>query len=100
MGTSPKRGSLILLMGFRPGSQGWCGPAIYFAKTPQDTYHKAIGPDSHKGFIIEAQVDLGRSLRLGRQCTRYQRFSQTRNGGRYDSIVFNPADGDEFVVFS
>jgi len=93
--TSPELGALILKTGFKPGSAGWCGGAIYFAKTRKATYTKAIGVDSHKGFMIEARVDLGRVLRLDSKCSGFERVSEG-----YDTIIFNPGDGDEIVVYN
>jgi len=93
--TSKKLGPIILETGFKPGSEGWCGGAIYFAKTRAATYTKAIGVDSHQGFMIEAQVDLGRVLHLESKCIGYERVSEG-----FDSIIFNPGDGDEIVVYS
>lgn len=97
--TSPELAQLILKNGFRPGHEGWCGGGIYFAATPQATYTKAIGPESHKGFIIEAQVDLGRDLHLPKKCDTSMTGSKLQSKG-YDSITFNPGDGTEYVVYS
>lgn len=96
--TSPEAGQLILSNGFRPGSQGWCGGAIYFATSPEATETKAIGPDSRKGFMIQAMVDVGRIRDLSSVCDR----SLTRteiHSQRYDSVHFNPGDGDEYAVY-
>mmetsp|Transcript_14904 Transcript_14904/g.43538 ORF Transcript_14904/g.43538 Transcript_14904/m.43538 type:complete len:323 (+) Transcript_14904:68-1036(+) len=92
-------GPQILRSGFRPGSRGWCGGAIYFAMTPEATNRKAIGPDSHKGYIIEAQVDVGRVKHMSRTCDRHMTDNRLR-GMHFDSIQFNPGDGDEYVVYT
>jgi len=85
--------------GFRPGTQGWCGGGIYFATSPGATYHKAIGPDSHLGYIIGAKVDVGRVKYMGKTCDRSMTGSKLHRSG-YDSIHFNPGDGVEYVVYS
>jgi len=97
--TSPSVGPLILASGFRPGTQGWCGGGIYFATSAAATNTKAIGPDSHKGYILEAKVDVGRVKYMPRTCDR------SLNGGAvaaqgYDSVSFDPGDGQEFIVYS
>merc|ERR1711974_421017 len=74
--TNAEDGALILKEGFKPGKVGWCGGAIYFAKTRAETYTKAIGPDSHTGFMIEARVDMGRVLVLDSNCTGHERVSE------------------------
>jgi hypothetical protein len=108
--TSPTFGRSILQTGFRPGHTGWCGAGIYFATTAQATNWKAIGPDSHKGFMIEAHVNVGRIKSMPPKCyTSYMcatsdclpRFNpgpQLEQEG-FDSIFFNPGDGPEYVVF-
>jgi len=97
--TSAYAGRLILQNGFRPGSSGWCGGGIYFALTPEDTYTKAIGPQSHQGFMIEAKVNVGRVKYLSSKCDRSlngRRVSMQR----FDSVSFDPGDGREYVVYS
>mmetsp|Transcript_59871 Transcript_59871/g.144621 ORF Transcript_59871/g.144621 Transcript_59871/m.144621 type:complete len:236 (-) Transcript_59871:60-767(-) len=97
--TSPEIAALILQSGFKPGTSGWCGGGIYFATTPQATYTKAIGPHSHKGFVIEAQVNVSRVLHMPKTCNRSM-TGQELWSQHYDSIKFNPGDGDEYVVYS
>jgi len=97
--TSKKIANLILKGGFKPGRSGWCGGGIYFAKTPGATYKKAIGPDSHKGAIIEAKVNVGRVKHMPKTCDRKMNGKKLRGQG-YDSITFNPGDGAEYVVYS
>lgn len=97
--TSPRIAKLIMNGGFKCGSAGWCGGGIYFATTPQATYTKAIGPDSHLGFIIEATVDIGKVLQMTAACDRNMTGATLTEMG-YDSIKFNPGDGDEYIVYS
>lgn len=97
--TGPQAGPLILKHGFQVGRRGWCGPGIYFARKAKDTNTKAIGPDSHKGFLIEAQVDVGRVEYMPPTC------DASLNGPKvwrdhFDSVSFDPGDGVEFVVYS
>jgi hypothetical protein len=97
--TSPEIGPLILAEGFRPGSAGWCGGAIYFATSPEATVTKAIGADSHTGFMIQAEVCLGKLRRMPSTCDIYMNGGNLTSEG-YDSITFDPGDGDEYVVYS
>lgn len=96
--TSPEIAKLILASAFRPGTRGWCGGAIYFAVTPGQTYEKAIGTDSHMGAIIEATVDVGRVLNMLPECDQNMTAAILASEG-YDSISFNPGDGDEVVLY-
>lgn len=97
--TGSQFGPLILQNGFRPGTRGWCGGGIYFATSRKATYGKAIGPDSHKGFMIEAQVQIGRVKHLSKTCDRRMTGAKLSRWG-YDSITFNPGDGAEYVVYA
>lgn len=54
--TSEHYGHLILKNGFRAGHVGWCGAGIYFATSAQATSGKIKGPDSHAGYMIDAQI--------------------------------------------
>jgi len=92
--TSPQIAAAILSSGFRPGGAGWCGGAIYFYSSPQIPATK-LGPQSHSGAVIEAKVSMGRTAYLDSQCRGHE--EARRN---YDSIMFNPGDGEEFIVFS
>jgi len=96
--TSPDIAALILKEGFKTGKEGWCGGGIYFATTAAATYTKAIGPDSHKGFIIEAQVDVGRVKHASKTCDGIT--SDTLQSQHFDSVTFNPGDGDEYMIYS
>lgn len=96
--TSPEAASLIVKNGFRPGTQGWCGGGIYFATSPQATTTKAIGPDSHKGAMLEAMVDVGRVKYMGKYCDR-QLDGWKVAGQGYDSVSFDPGDGQEYIIY-
>jgi len=97
--TSPEICELILASNFKPGHEGWCGGGIYFATTPWATYDKAIGPDSHQGCILRAEVRVGRSWHLRSQCDRGMVGANLHMRG-YDSVEFDPGDGPEYVVYS
>jgi len=97
--TSPEIAALILKSHFKPGKEGWCGGGIYFATSPEATNTKAIGPESHTGFIIEAQVDVGKVLHMSKTCDRSM-TGQKLQSMNYDSITFNPGDGDEYIIYS
>lgn len=96
--TSPEIGAAIMREGFRPGHGGWCGGAIYFATTPQATFWKAIASTSHHGFIIEARVRVGRVKYAPKHCYGGMNGRRLRREG-FDSIRFNPGDGDEIVIY-
>ncbi|CAJ1337070.1 unnamed protein product, partial [Effrenium voratum] len=93
--TSPQACKAILKTGFRRGSDGWCGGAIYFAMSPQATKTKAIGTQSQGGCVIEARVDVGRVAYLGGDCGGKK--EQVPSG--YDSVSFDPGDGKEVVIW-
>lgn len=92
--TSPDTAKKILASAFRPGTSGWCGGAIYFYTSPKIPDSK-LGPDSQRGAIIQAEVDLGRNIRLDSKCDGAEQARE-----KYDSISFDPGDGVEYLVFS
>jgi len=106
--TSPEAGASILKTGFRPGHVGYCGGGIYFATSPAATLGKAVGPDSHQGFMLEARVDLGRikhdrnpsctSSQLGIYHLDRHPLSKYLNDWGCDSVTFNPGDGVEYAI--
>ncbi|CAE7903000.1 unnamed protein product [Symbiodinium sp. KB8] len=66
--------------------------------SPDATKTKAIGNDSKSGCMIEVKVDVGRVKYEGPRCGHKwtkQEFLQTG----YDSIRFDPGDGDELVIY-
>lgn len=111
--TSAHNGQRIIKSNFHMGHVGWCGAGIYFAMSPGATYGKAKGPNSHLGFIIEAKVNVGRVKHMhGWYCTTspnchrpYHNCQDRKNQGPafkrmgYDSIMFNPGDGTEVVIW-
>jgi len=97
--TSQQAADMIVQNGFRPGTQGWCGGGIYFALSPQATTTKAIGPDSHKGAMLQAEVDVGRVKYMSKTCDRGLTGETVVREG-YDSVSFNPGDGQEYIVYS
>ncbi|CAE8610004.1 unnamed protein product [Polarella glacialis] len=96
--TSAEIGALILANGFRAGFRGWCGGAIYFASTPESTFSKTSALESHKGFMIEANVSVGRVKTMKSTCDMSMTGSKLHEMG-YDTITFNPVDGDEYVIY-
>jgi len=96
--TSPEIAAQIMAEGFHPGHGGWCGGGIYFATTPQATYWKAIAASSNHGFIIAVRVNVGRVLHLGKHCNGGLNSANMHQKG-YDSVRFNPGDGDEVVIY-
>jgi len=96
--TSEEIGAMILENGFRAGFRGWCGGAIYFATTKEATFSKTSALESHKGFMIEATVAVGRVLELPRTCDMSMTGQKLHKMG-YDTVTFNPVDGDEYVIY-
>ncbi|CAK9086307.1 RNA-binding protein rnp24, partial [Durusdinium trenchii] len=78
--TSPSIGPKILREGFRSGHAGWCGGAIYFGNTAQETKWKAVGQESHQGFLIEAMVDPGHVKKMPWNCYTSTRCIETHPG--------------------
>lgn len=113
--TNPEAGASILKSAFRPGSRGWCGGAIYFAPDPTECWHKAAPGMLAKGiFMIEVVVDLGRTKTMSNTCTSPSYCTltnivycgcDTKNRGAemasqgYDSMIFNPGDGVEYIIW-
>jgi len=95
--TSRTRGKHILRTGFKPGAEGWCGGGVYFARTPEATTVKTTGPNSRRGFVIKALVNIGRPLRLYKDCKKMTPKKLKAMG--YDSIIFSPGDGEEVVIY-
>mmetsp|Transcript_58023 Transcript_58023/g.162714 ORF Transcript_58023/g.162714 Transcript_58023/m.162714 type:complete len:258 (+) Transcript_58023:71-844(+) len=83
--TSAAAGESILRTGFRLGSGGLCGPAIYFSPSAKDTDVKAVGG---RGFIIEAMVDMGRMKHMSGQCDHSMNAAKMRQHG-WDSITLD-----------
>lgn len=98
--TSPEVAELILKSEFQPGSSGWCGGAIYFTDKPFLKSTK-FGPHTKTGAIIEAVVDMGRMAEMDRRCSAgFGRGISKASHHGYDSLRFNPGDGDEYVISS
>merc|ERR1712050_259384 len=99
--TSPEIAELILKEGFKPGRGGWCGGAIYFIDHPHLPRSKFNPVTTKTGAVIEAQVDMGRMARMDRKCNKWFGHGvapAVRHG--YNSVTFNPGDGDEYVILS
>ena len=96
--TSPQACKAIVNSAFRPGSDGHCGGAIYFAMSPEATKTKAIGTQSQSGCVIEAKIEVGRVKYEGANCGHKWNKDEFKQTG-YDSISFDPGDGPEVVIF-
>jgi len=96
--TSQDAANVILQSGFKPGHSGWCGGGIYFAMSAAATATKAIGPESHQGVMLQAEVDLGRILYEPKNCGGGH-TSESIHAEGYDSVSFDPGDGPEFIVY-
>jgi len=121
--TGPEIGPKILHEGFRPGNVGWCGGGIYFGNTPAETKKKAVGVHSEQGYLIEVKVKVGNVKKMPWHClsdvhclkgntqhsiagtlqclsqeSEVEVHRQLQKEG-YDSIVFNPGDGNEVVIY-
>jgi len=94
--TSPAAGSSILRSGFRPGTSGNCGGAIYFTTSPHATSLLAL---NGRGFMIEAQVDLGRVKWMPGHCDSHMTGAKLRSMG-YDSIRLDRSHHKECIHVS
>merc|ERR1711933_328992 len=98
--TSPQAAESILSGGFRPGRNGWCGGAIYFIDQPYLKKTK-FASTTKTGAIIEAKVDMGRMAKMDKRCnSRLGHGIWGAKSGHYDSLTFNPGDGNEFIIWS
>jgi hypothetical protein len=99
--TSKEICGLILNSTFRVGPYGWCGGAMYFALTPEATRTKAIAPSSHHGCMLEVTVDMGRVMQYPccGKCDYAYTGAVVEDLG-FDSIMFNPGDGEEVVIYN
>eukprot|EP00440_Ansanella_granifera_P028237 gb/GFBE01030683.1/.p1 GENE.gb/GFBE01030683.1/~~gb/GFBE01030683.1/.p1 ORF type:complete len:333 (+),score=40.66 gb/GFBE01030683.1/:1-999(+) len=98
--TSPGIANEILRSNFKPGRAGWCGGAIYFINTPVLPRSKYAPGITQSGAIIEARVRMGKIARMGRHCDGMGgRGVHAASSHGYNSIIFNPGDGDEFIVW-
>jgi len=97
--TSPEVAELILQGGFKPGSEGWCGGAIYFIDTPVLPESKYSPTTTQDGAILEVEVDMGRTATMDEKCSAdYGVGVQAALAHGFDSVSFNPGDGVEFVI--
>jgi len=97
--TSPEVAELILESGFKPGSEGWCGGAIYFLDTPILPKSKYSPTTTKDGAILEAKVDMGRMVTMDKKCSAgYGLGVRAAVAKGYDSVSFNPGDGVEYVI--
>jgi len=97
--TSPEVAALILKGGFKPGSDGWCGGAIYFLDTPVLPESKYSPTTTKDGAILEAKVDMGRMAIMDDKCSAgYGLGVQAAVEHGFDSVSFDPGDGVEFVI--
>lgn len=84
--TSPSAGASILKGGFRRGTRhAICGSAIYFSPSVKDTDVKAMGG---RGFIIQAQVDLGTQKWMKKDCDPHMTEEKLSSMG-FDSITLD-----------
>merc|ERR1712232_1340425 len=107
--TSPSNCELIMASNFDLVSQGLCGPAIYFALSPETTSGKIVKYDG--GCMIEAVVDVGRQgFFHTSNRSPHGKFQENCGGWSVmmagmlhaeckDTILMSQLDGDEVVVF-
>lgn len=110
--TSSTIAKLIVSGNFKPGSQGWCGGAVYFMDYPGLPKSKEDPLTTQRGAVVEAQVDLGKVC----QSTRDQNCWESQEGtccpmpggghgiqgaaaAGCGSILWNPGDGNEYVLW-
>jgi len=89
--TSEAAGRSILASGkFNAGKSGICGGAIYFSPSAKDTDVKAIGG---RGFVIEAQVDMGRIKTMSPYC------DESMTGAKLLALGFDSITLDRGYMF-
>jgi len=96
--TSPHICQLIKQGGFKPGSNGWCGGAIYFATSVKSVWTKAVGVNSHTGCLLQVKVDVGKVKNMPPTCDLHMTKDKLY-ATKHSSIRFNPGDGIEYVIF-
>lgn len=98
--TSRDVAQLIVKGGFRPGRGGWCGGAIYFIDHPHLKKSKFNPKTTKTGAIVQAHVRMGSMAHLDHRCNGHggHGVHAARNTG-YNSLTFNPGDGDEYVIW-
>eukprot|EP00931_Biecheleriopsis_adriatica_P073257 TRINITY_DN47588_c0_g1_i1.p1 TRINITY_DN47588_c0_g1~~TRINITY_DN47588_c0_g1_i1.p1 ORF type:complete len:248 (-),score=39.23 TRINITY_DN47588_c0_g1_i1:42-785(-) len=110
--TSPYVAKLIVAGNFKPGHTGWCGGAIYFIDHPDLPVSKMNPETTQTGAVVAARVDLGKVCRSTRpdgcddgsdgRCCPIQGGGhgiEAAKAAGCDSIVFDPSDGDEFIIW-
>jgi hypothetical protein len=91
--TTPESALAIAKSGFRPGSDGSCGPGIYFARTLNDTFNKAHCKDAY----IVALIDMQNTINL--TINRDQPIIVPENPNKHNLYVTGFNGGDEIVVY-
>merc|ERR1712203_7422 len=111
--TSSTVAEAIVASNFRPGSNGWCGGAIYFLDFPGLPTAKMDPVHSQTGAVIEATVDLGKVCVIekpagcldgssGKCCPAPNGAGFGTTGAALagcNSIKWNPGDGWEYVIW-
>jgi hypothetical protein len=77
-----------------PSLKGLAGSGIYFAETPEATEKKA----HHKGVILEADVNLGKQLKIDVNGDKGISLATLKLAG-YDSVLIPRGPGNEHVVY-
>ena len=77
------------------GLSGMAGGGIYFAETKPDTANKAMS----KGYLVVAEVKLGRQMKLTAFGDRNITFQSLLKAG-YDSVLIPRTNGNEHVVYN
>jgi len=108
--TSPQDAQIIMQSNFKPGSGGWCGGAIYLVNLPSLPKTKFNPQTTKSGAWIELKVNMGNMCKMHRSCndgrsggccrgsTGYAGVNGAQGAG-CNSILWNPGDGDEYVIW-
>lgn len=81
----------------KPGSGGLAGSGIYFATSPEDTYHKA----NYKGVVLVCEVQLGEVHFTKASGDSTMTFRKLLNmNSPKDSVLIPRKNGIEYVVYN
>lgn len=98
--TSEANGQDILRNGFSLDElEKPCGTGIYFSESPEGTLAETYRPHAEKGFILSAQVNLGKTITMPPECDSTLNSTILQSMG-YDTVAFKKGDFMQFVVYS
>jgi hypothetical protein len=98
--TTEDKGQEILRIGFNFDElEHTCGQGIYFSESPEGTQADFYRPSAEKGFILAAQVNLGKTITMPPECDSTLNSTILKSMG-YDTVAFKKGDFMQYVVYS